>query len=649
MPQSRQLAAIMFTDIVGYTALMGKDEVEAINVLERNRLLHKSAIQEFKGKWLKEMGDGVLASFNTVSDAVNCAMKIQEVCRKDEIFSLRIGIHQGEVVFKDADVFGDGVNIASRIESIAPAGCIYVSEAVSRNIENKKGISSKYIGEKELKNLKYPVRIYQIIKEEHSDEDPSNNLVTIPRLDEENSIAILPFVNMSNDPEQEYFCDGLSEELLNVLAQLGRIKVAARTSSFIFKGQKEDIAEIGKKLKVNTILEGSVRKSGNRIRITTQLINVKDGFHLWSEKYDREMTDIFDIQDEIALAILNELKIKLLGDEKESILKRDTDNTDAYQYFLKGRFNFHSFTGEGYLTAIKYYDKALEISPDYAKAHAGRASCYLNLWHFVILPPEQSFQQMHDSTFKALELNDRIAESHYAMARYKLWHDFDLKGAEKEFLNTFKFNPNIPEAIAHYGFVSNFLGHREKAISLVRKSKDLDPFSPMAGLDLIANLWVAGETDLLLEEASEILEIHPQFWGAHFYIAYYHWKIKEYDKAIDKLKKVMELFYGQVTLSLLGCLYGVLGEKEKALEIRSELDKMSKNMHVGSFSYALIYAGMGDMDKTFHYLEKAGQERTGLLIFLDYFARDMIPSLNQDQRFKPYLEKVGIPQCDHQD
>jgi tetratricopeptide (TPR) repeat protein len=313
---------------------------------------------------------------------------------------------------------------------------------------------------------------------------------------------------------------------------------------------------------------------------------------------------------------------------------------------LKGRFHFQNFTGDGYLTGIKYYDKAIEISPGYAKAHAGRASCYLNLWHFALLPPERSVQQMHDSTFKALELDDGIAESHYAVARYKLWHDFDLKGAEKEFLNTFSYNPNIPEAIAHYGFVSNFLRHPEKAMGLVRRSKELDPFAPMAGLDLIANLWVAGEFDTQLEEARKILEIHPQFWGAHWYIAYFHWENKEYDKAVNRLKKAMETFYGQVTLSLLGCLYGVMGETEKALDTLTKLEKLSESTHVGSFNYALIYAGMGDMDKTFQYLEVAGQERTGLLIFLDYFARGMIPSLNQDQRFKPYLKKVGIPICE---
>ncbi|HZJ58727.1 MAG TPA: adenylate/guanylate cyclase domain-containing protein, partial [Chitinophagaceae bacterium] len=252
-------------------------------------------------------------------------MSIQEICNGEREFQLRIGIHLGEVIFENGDVFGDGVNVASRIQALASPGTTWVSEIVFRNIENKRGISTDFIKETTLKNVQYPVKIYQL----RSEKEIQNRIFSTQTIIEK-SIAVLPFVNMSGDPDNEYFCDGLSEELLNVLAKVDGLKVASRTSSFLFRGKGTDITEIGNKLKVATVLEGSVRKSGNRLRITAQLINATDGYHLWSERYDRNLEDIFDIQDEISLAILNALKVKLLGDEKAEVLKRYTGNTEAY-------------------------------------------------------------------------------------------------------------------------------------------------------------------------------------------------------------------------------------------------------------------------------------------------------------------------------
>jgi len=269
--QTRQLAAIMFTDIVGYTALMGKDEQRAFDILQKNRDIQKPIIEQNSGKWIKELGDGILASFPAVSDAVAAAVSIQEICNGEREFQLRIGIHLGEVIFENGDVFGDGVNVASRIQALASPGTTWVSEIVFRNIENKRGISTDFIKETTLKNVQYPVKIYQL----RSEKEIQNRIFSTQTIIEK-SIAVLPFVNMSGDPDNEYFCDGLSEELLNVLAKVDGLKVASRTSSFLFRGKGTDITEIGNKLKVATVLEGSVRKSGNRLRITAQLINATE-------------------------------------------------------------------------------------------------------------------------------------------------------------------------------------------------------------------------------------------------------------------------------------------------------------------------------------------------------------------------------------
>ncbi len=289
MSQSRQLAAIMFTDIVGYTALMGKDEQNAFRLLQQNRKLQKPIIEEFNGRWIKELGDGVMASFNTVSDAVNAAVKIQEACNSAMDFQLRIGIHQGEVLFENDDVFGDTVNIASRIQGAAQPGCIFISETVQHNVTNKNEFKSQFVKEMLLKNVPQPMRMYQVLF-------AGSEIIEVEKLSEpeiEKSIAVLPFVNMSSDPEQEYFSDGISEEIINVLAQVPVLKVIGRTSSFAFKGKNMDLKVIGEQLTVTHILEGSVRRAGTKLRITAQLIKVADGFHMYSEKFDRELKDVF--------------------------------------------------------------------------------------------------------------------------------------------------------------------------------------------------------------------------------------------------------------------------------------------------------------------------------------------------------------------
>jgi len=632
----------MFTDIVGFTTLMGKDEDKAMEALRLNKKIHQSAIKKYNGKWLKEMGDGTLSSFKTISDAVYCAGQLINGCGINDII-LRIGIHQGEIIEIGDDIFGDGVNIASRLEPLAEPGQILVSGPIHRNIKNKPGIESTFLKETELKNIDESIKIYsvKISGQKGLGLDFSNK--SEEKIAQENSIAVLPFVNMSNDPDQDYFCDGLSEELLNVLAKLDKFKVAARTSSFIFKGSRLDIARIGKKLNVNTILEGSVRKSKNRMRITAQLINVHDGFHLWSERYDRETEDIFDIQDEIALAILDALKVKLLGSEKDEILKHSTDNPRAYDLYLKGRLNFHKFTPDGYLQGIEYYKAAINIEPTYAKAFAGMASCYLNLWHFENIPSDEGLKQMRNATFKSMEFDDQIAESHLAMARYILWYEFNPEKAAREFEKAMSYNPNIPDALTHYGFAMAFLGDKDKALALGAKAIELDPFSPMTNLDYASLNWQCEHYDGLEEQSRKLIDLHPNFFGGYWFLAFYYWSVGKYEKAIDTFEGVLGRISGIYIFSLLGCLYGITGDKEKARKTIEEIDKLKEGKPGSNFSYSLVYAGMNDMDKFFMYLNKANKERTGLLIFLDILRKRLVPGFKNNAKLLEFMKKEGLP------
>jgi len=330
---------------------------QALELLRRNRTLHKSIIKKHHGKWLKEMGDGTLASFNTSSEAVYCAGELMNACTNQNI-SIRIGIHLGEITEEAGDIFGDGVNLASRIEPLAKPGQILVSGSVHLNVKNKPGVKSSFIREAELKNIDESIKLYaiQITSSPQKEVDAK----TLHEEQSESSIAVLPFVNMSNDPEQEFFCDGISEEIINTIVQYPNLKVSGRTSSFSFKGKNEDLRVIGKALGVSKILEGSIRKMGSRIRITAQLIEASSGFHIWSKQYDRQLDDIFAIQDEIAEEIGNQLNLTLSSGSEKLKTRLQTQNIEAYELYLKGRILFYN-RGSSMFDALECFKNALKI------------------------------------------------------------------------------------------------------------------------------------------------------------------------------------------------------------------------------------------------------------------------------------------------
>jgi len=345
MPTSRQLAAIVFTDIVGYTVLMGDDEQKAFELLNKNRELQKPLIEKYGGRWIKELGDGVMASFSTATDAVQCAISIQQACNSIPGLQLRIGIHLGDVVFENEDVFGDGVNIASRLQAIAPPGSIYISEAVHNNIANKKEINTKFVRAETLKNVKEPVRIYEVrsspldslpgFNKKNYKPSPKRKKIIFGTIGlfsllvllgyffiinknngndkkpEENSIAVLYFDNMSGDSTQEYFSDGMTEEIISRLSGISGLKVKSRTSVLQYKNQAKTAKQIAQELGVNNIINGSVRKQENKVVITAQLINGVTEENIWSETYPREMKDVFEVQSDIAQRIARKFQLNL--------------------------------------------------------------------------------------------------------------------------------------------------------------------------------------------------------------------------------------------------------------------------------------------------------------------------------------------------
>jgi len=646
MAQSRQLAAIMFTDIVGYTSLMGNDEEAAFDLLYKNRLLQKPLIEQYGGKWIKELGDGVLATFSTVTNAVNCACSIIKGCESINGLKLRIGIHQAEVIFENNDVFGDGVNIASRLQAIAPSGGICISETVQNNVANRKEIVTRFLKEETLKHVKEPIRIYEVIVEGNATTQHSANSTVVQKekIVPEKSIAVLPFMNMSNDPEQEYFSDGMAEEILNSLSQLKDLKVAGRTSSFQFKGKNIDLHEIGEKLGVATVLEGSVRKQNNKLRITAQLINTIDGFHLWSEKYDRNMDDIFAIQDEIALAITENLKVILLEKEKKSITKSHTQNTEAYEFYLRGRFYLNKRL---LFQSLEQFQKAVEIDPDFAKAYAGLADAYVMLGFYNYLPAKDVMPKAKKFADVAIELDYSLCEPYCSLGMYFTCYEWNWREANKNFLKSIELNPRYVQSHVWYGhyylsWVEGRLADGQRHLDI---AVELEPYNAMSYINKFAILLTAGKLEEAFKVAKQGYELDQDSVIGNRIMGLGHYYKNEFTEANKYLEFASKLSnhaaFNQVDLIN---LYATNGSREQASEIMEDLKlRLEGGKYVSPCLMSFAAGFLEDIDEAISWLEKAYQEHDAYLCILKYYPF-MPAMLRQDNRFQSIISKMNFPE-----
>lgn len=456
---------------------------------------------------------------------------------------------------------------------------------------------------------------------------------------------MLPFANMSADPENEYFCDGLAEEVLNALAKIERLKVAARTSAFSFKGRNVPVAEVGRALNVGAVLEGGVRRAGDRLRITAQLINVSDGYHLWSERYDRRMEDVFDIQDEITLAIVEALKVKLLGEEKAALLKRYVDNTAAYELYLKGRHHYHKYTSEGWETAVEYFERAIEQEPEYAPAYAGMAQCWIVLWYYGFLNPREIAAKWKAATRRALEIDDALADAHLMLATDLVLYEWDWVGAEREYRRAIELNPNSADARWGYG---TFLVIRERfdeAVAEARRAAELDPLSLSVGFQVGWIYLLAGRLDAAGGQARKLIESEPRFYGGHRLKGAIFLLKRMYEEAAEAYQKSYSLGGNQLVLSVLGGAYGLWGKRDEALGVLNQLLEMRERRHVPACNIARIYFALGENDRGFEWLERGYEEHDGEMVFLRLAMKTLYgqDELFRDQRLSDLLRRVGLP------
>jgi serine/threonine protein kinase/Tfp pilus assembly protein PilF len=455
------------------------------------------------------------------------------------------------------------------------------------------------------------------------------------------SIAVLPFDDRSPDKDQEALCKGLAESLINALTKIENLRVPARTSSFSFEGEERNIREIGEKLKVATILVGSVQKSANRIRITPQLIDVADESTLWSEVYNRELEDLFDIQDEIALKIADRLKLELLGSEREQLQKRYTENVEAFNHYTQGLFYWNKRTAESLQTAIEQFKHAIDKDPDYALAYVGLADCYNLLSMYGSMPSTETFPKAKKAALKAIEIDDTLGEAHNSLAYAKSRYDWDQVGAEQEFKRAIALNPNY--ATAHFWYAENLMIQKrfDEAFKEMDFALELDPVSLIINSSLSSVYLNTRQPEKALQQAKKTVMMDPSFAHARTMLSGAHALLKNFPEAVAESKKAVELSNRSAfSLSWLGWAYAAAGMEEEARKILEELTDMCETHYVSALWFAIIYAGLREKENAFEWLEKAYAERFEVLIWLGIMP--YIDPIRDDPRFAELCEKVGL-------
>ena len=575
----RRLTAILAADVVGYSRLMGANEtgtLSALKALQADFIGHK--ITQHQGRIVKLTGDGMLVEFPSVVNAVACAAEVQRGMRdrnarvpQNRRIEFRIGVNLGDVIIEGEDIFGDGVNVAARLEEIAPVGGIAVSQSVRDHVGKRLHLIFEDMGERRLKNIERPIRVYSVSLDALPTEQTSG--AASAHLQEKPSIAVLPFINMSGDPEQEYFSDGITEDIITDLSKVSGLFVVARNTAFTYKGKSAEVQEVAKRLGVNFILEGSVRKAGSRVRVTGQLIDGKTGGHMWADRYDRDLTDIFAIQDEITHAIVEQLKVKLLPQEKKNIAQTPTDNVEAYTYYLRGRQFMERRSKAYYQLARQMFAKAAELDPLYARAYAGMADCdsFLFLHYHV---DNVAIDDILATSAKALALDSDLAEPH-ASRGLALSLEKRYDEATAEFEQAIALDAHSVEGHYFYGRACFTQGKLERAAALFERVAEIKPDDYQA-LCLLIQIYRSLDRDADarsaarrgVERVERDLTLHPDnprsaYLGAAALVA-----LGENDRAREWLSRALAIDPHDIwTQYNAACIYTNLGDIERALDV----------------------------------------------------------------------------------
>ncbi len=649
MPQGdRRLAAIMFTDMVGYTALGQRNESLSLALVEEQRKLIRSILPKHNGMEINTMGDGFLVEFPSALDAVRCAYDIQRATREfnfslssEQRLHLRIGIHVGDVLKSNGDISGDAVNVASRIVSLAEDGGVCLTRQIYDNVQNKFELELTNLGTKILKNVDAPTEVYKVVMPWHE------RKTSLPEQLDRKRIAVLPFSNISPNPEDNYFADGMTDELISKISKIREMRVIARTSAMKYKGSRKGVGEIGRELRVGSLLEGTVRKVGNTVRITSQLIDSQSEETLWSESYDRELQDIFAIQNDISHRVVEALRIQMRVVEEKDVEKSATGSTEAYTLYLKGRYYWNERTKEALEKAVKYFEKATEVDPRYALAFAGLADCYVIYGDYDWMKPVDAFPKARQYALKAIEIDSRLAEPHVSLGAVYNSYEGLLTKSEEEFKKAIELKPSYSTAHMWYGLLLNAMLRFEEGYKQIEQAGEFDPMSRLTALNLGWMLMYMGKPEEAINKLRNTVDDNPEWATAHIGLGWALLLDSEIDEAILELKNGLALSKGDHHLKPeIASGLAFAGRREEATRIYGELTDPYNEVWIADIRIAEILFALDRFDEAFTRLDRSLEERAVFInhgsILLDLRALPWFAEARKDPRWKVFLNRLGI-------
>ena len=640
-PTDRRLAAIMFTDLVGFSAMTQRDEKMALKLLEKHNEIIRRVLLKHNGAEVKTIGDSFLVEFGSALDAVECALELQKGLHdyNDEKSAvekllIRVGIHVGDVVHRGRDVFGDTVNIASRIQPLAQGGGVCISEQVYADVRNKLPLRISKLEPTQLKNIAFQINVYKI--EMPWEGRPETESEEQQQLDLRH-LAVLPFVNISPDPNDSYFADGLTEELIAKLSLIKGLKVIARTSVIKYKGKEKSITEIGRELRAGVVIEGSVRKAGNRIRVNIQVINANDEEQLWSASFNNNIDDIFAVQGEIAAKVSDSLPAYVLQTKPSIQISPDTKNVTAYTYYLRATQLLNEGGDESLNEALELYTQATRLDPSFARAYVGIGNCYAELGVRSNVSFEESVAGAKSSAIKALEIDPTLAEVH-SLLSFTAWSEDDFVKAEKEAKIALELNPNLAEVHSMLGTLLVTTGYPNSALKQFETAYTLDPLSG-EGIRYLGLLlaWKGRESEAL-DLLNRNIKIAP--FEVHLALVEYEMSKQDYGKAEEEVRALEKLAPSDFrTICMRGFLQAMSGDRqgvEKTIERLGTFKRgATYDRNIGYIKYM-----SGDMDGFFEAMFRAVEAHV-----LDPFRMRYSPRFEkarQDPRYRKVLEKNGL-------